>query len=186
MEAVLNSFLIVALSEIGDKTQLLALILATRFKQPKTILLGILAATLLNHFLVASFGGHAIDYVPRDWQSLVIAILFFVFGLWALIPDKMDESKECNWGPFLTTFVLFFLAEMGDKTQLATMALGAKYQATFAVTLGSTLGMMAANAPVVYFGKAALEKIPLKVVRICAALTFFLFGIYTLWNGVGF
>lgn len=178
METFLNSFFLVFISEIGDKTQLLALMLTLKFRTPWTILAGIFVATILNHALASWFGGVVAQFVPALYLKWILASLFFGFALWILIPDKEDEVKQKNgMGPFLTTVILFFLAEMGDKTQLATVALGAKYASTTLVTLGTTVGMMASNAMVIFFGDRILVKIPLKWVRIFACISFMLFAV---------
>jgi putative Ca2+/H+ antiporter (TMEM165/GDT1 family) len=177
MEIIFKSFLLVTATEMGDKTQLLAFMLATRFKKPWPILAGILAATLLNHLLAASLGqliAHAINPVYLKW---ILGIVFIAFGAWVLIPDKGEDGKtEERFGPFLTTLITFFLAEMGDKTQLSTVALAAQFHSTFLVTVGSTLGMIAADGPAVFFGDKMAEKIPMKWVRAFACFLFIAFG----------
>ncbi|MEN9836130.1 MAG: hypothetical protein RL011_2323 [Pseudomonadota bacterium] len=178
MEALLSSMLMVAVSEMGDKTQLLALLLMLRFRQPWAIMGGILAATLLNHGLAAWAGGWAAQLLSPTTLKYVLAALFFVFAAWILIPDKEDDaSAGSRYGAFLTTLVTFFLAEMGDKTQLATIALGARFQAPVVVTIGTTAGMLVADGLAVFFGEALTKKIPLKYVRIAAALLFVAFGV---------
>lgn len=178
MDAVLNSFFLVFISEIGDKTQLLALVLTMRFKKPWTIMAGIFVATLLNHAF-ASWGGAWISsQVSPKTMSYILAAIFIFFAGWILIPDKEEDLKESQkYGAFLTTTVAFFLAEMGDKTQLATVALGAKYASVWLVTIGTTLGMMASNFLAVFFGEKLLAKIPMKYIRIIASVMFLLFGI---------
>lgn len=178
MEAFLNSFLLVFASEMGDKTQLLTLVLTTRFKKPWTILAGVFVATLLNHALAASLGVWISSLVSPQHLLWILAVTFFAFGLWILIPDK-EENWETrgHWGAFGTTVVMFFIAEMGDKTQLATIALGARYAATAWVTLGSTMGMLASNALAIFMGQALLKKFPMKWVRLFACLLFFAFGL---------
>ena len=177
MEALFSSFLMVAVSEMGDKTQLLALVLMLRFRRPWPIMGGILAATLLNHGLAAWAGGWVAQLVSPTTLRYILAALFFVFALWILIPDKEDDDdKPSKYGAFLTTVVTFFLAEMGDKTQLATIALGARFQAPVVVTMGTTLGMLVADGLAVFFGESLTKKIPLKYVRIAAALLFAVFG----------
>lgn len=183
MEALINSFLLVFVSEMGDKTQLLALVLAAKFKKPVPILFGILVATLLNHALASYLGSYITGYVSPEVLKWALAATFVGFGLWMLIPDK-DEglNDKYNWGPFLTTTVTFFLAEMGDKTQLATVALGANYAAPLFVTLGTTLGMMGADGLAVFFGHRFTEKIPMKLVHRIASAIFILFGIAILFG----
>jgi putative Ca2+/H+ antiporter (TMEM165/GDT1 family) len=153
VEALINSFLLVFISEMGNKTQLLALVLAARFRKLIPIMFGILVATLLNHALASYVGTFATQLVSANILKWVLAATFIGFGLWMLIPDK-DEGFGDNhkWGPFLTTTVAFFFAEMGDKTQLATVALGAKFAAPLFVTAGTTLGMLGADGLAVFFG----------------------------------
>lgn len=182
MEAIFNSTILVFISEMGDKTQLLALVLAARFKKPWPILLGIFVATILNHYLASYVGSFVTQYFSESTLRITLALTFIGFGLWILVPDK-DEGLNENykWGAFVTTLIAFFLAEMGDKTQLATIALGARYNATVAVTIGSTLGMMLANAPAVFFGKWFTDRIPLNLVRRIASVLFIGFGIACFW-----
>ena len=168
MEALATSAVIVALAEIGDKTQLLAIVLATRFKRPWPIIAGILAATLANHFLAALVGAQAASWLDGKWFRYLVAASFVAMGLWTLVPDKYDEETEAKprFGPFLTTLVSFFLVEMGDKTQLATVALGARFHDVVAVAAGTTLGMMAANVPAVFLGNALIRRVPLRLVHL--------------------
>jgi putative Ca2+/H+ antiporter (TMEM165/GDT1 family) len=182
MEAFLSSTALVALAEIGDKTQLLALVLATRFRQPLPISLGILSATLANHALAALLGASAASWLDAGWFNTLVALTFVAMGLWTLVPDKLDDDERPRGGrgAFLTTLVAFFLVEIGDKTQIATIALAAKYQAVLAVTAGTTLGMMLANAPVVLLGDALVKRVPLKAVRIGAASLFVATGLWML------
>lgn len=184
MEAVLNSFILVLVSEMGDKTQLLALLLAARFRNPFPIMMGIFTATILNHALASYVGKFISDYFSAATLKWSLSATFIGFGLWVLIPDK-DEVYEDKrgWGPFLTTTVAFFFAEMGDKTQLATVALGAKYAEPFLVTVGTTCGMLWADGLAVFFGQKLTKKISMKVVRRIASALFILFGIGVL---VGF
>lgn len=178
MDAILSSFFLVFISEMGDKTQLLALVLTMRYKKPWTILAGVFVATLLNHAL-ASWGGAWISQqVSHQTMTYMLSAIFIIFAAWILIPDKEGELTESSkYGAFLTTMVAFFIAEMGDKTQLATVALGAKYSSVWLVTIGSTLGMMASNALAVFFGDKLLAKIPMKYIRIMASVMFLIFGI---------
>lgn len=189
MEAMLTSTLVVALAEIGDKTQLLAILLATRFKRPVPIILGILAATLANHFLAALVGQQVASLLSGVWFRYLIAASFILMAGWTLIPDKLDDDEgeqKSHGGAFLTTLIAFFLVEMGDKTQLATVALGARFDAVVPVTIGTTLGMMIANVPAVLFGSALLRYVPLKVVRWIAAGLFFVIGLWLLVQTAGF
>ncbi len=183
MDAFLHSTLLVALSEIGDKTQLLALILAARYRKVTPIILGILVATLANHAFAAWLGSFISDIGLNMYLPWFVALAFVVLGLWILIPDKVDEDEAVpkkDWGPFLTTTFLFFMAEMGDKTQIATIALGAQYTNLFAVIMGTTLGMMIANVPAVFFGDKVLTLVPMKYVRWAASALFVGFGVWQL------
>ncbi len=178
MESILNSFFLVFVSEMGDKTQLLALILAARFRRPIPILFGILVATILNHALASYVGDLITGYVSPTILKWALSLIFIAFGLWILIPDKEENVEEKpKWGPFLTTLVSFFLAEMGDKTQLATIALGAKYAAPLNVTFGTTLGMLGADGLAVIFGHRFTEKVPMKLIHRIASALFIIFGI---------
>lgn len=178
MDAIFNSFLLVFVSEMGDKTQLLSLVLAARFRKPIPIMFGILAATILNHALASYVGSFVTHYVSPEILKWILSASFIGFGLWILVPDKEDEFKDKhNWGPFLTTLVAFFFAEMGDKTQLATVALGAKYASPLWVTVGTTLGMLGADGLAVIFGHQFTEKIPMTWVHRVASLLFILFGV---------
>ena len=178
MEVLLQSFLLVAASEMGDKTQLLALVLALRFRNPVAIMSGILVATLLNHGVATLFGGWVSQQLSPDHLRIILTLIFIGFAAWILIPDKDEEGpKEARFGAFLTTVVTFFIAEMGDKTQLATIALGAKFQSPWLVTVGTTLGMLFADGLAVFFGERFTQKIPLKLVRIFAAISFAIFGL---------
>lgn len=182
MEAIINSTVLVFISEMGDKTQLLALILAAKFRKPVPIMLGIFIATLLNHALASYVGSFITNYFQADTLCWLLAGTFVAFGLWILIPDKDDGLKTTDrYGVFVTTLLAFFIAEMGDKTQLATVALGAKYTSIVAVTFGTTLGMMLANAPAVYFGQWFTDRIPMKWVHRIASVLFIGFGIACLW-----
>lgn len=166
---------------MGDKTQLLALVLAVRFRKPWTILAGVFVATICNHFLAAGFGDLISVYVPQETLKWILGGTFIVFAAWVLIPDKDEGLKERgHFGAFLTTVIAFFLAEMGDKTQLATIALGARYSDVVGVTMGSTLGMLASNALAIFCGPQLLKKIPMKWIRAFAAFLFLIFGIVVL------
>jgi Ca2+/H+ antiporter, TMEM165/GDT1 family len=183
MDAILHSFALVFVSEMGDKTQLLALILASRFRKPWTILAGILVATLLNHSLASWAGGWLSTSVSAEHLAWALALIFFAFAGWILIPDKDQDLKvEPKFGAFLTTVVSFFLAEMGDKTQLATLALGARFNSPLYVTLGTTSGMMVADALAIFLGERLTQKISMKWIRYFAAGLFFAFGVYILFG----
>jgi putative Ca2+/H+ antiporter (TMEM165/GDT1 family) len=182
MDAFITSTSLVALGEVGDKTQLLAFALACRYRVHWPILAGILIATLVNHGLSAWLGVFLAQTVPDNWLTLVLGVSFIALGLWMLIPDADEDLDDApRWGPFMASLVLFFLAEIGDKTQVATVALAARFdQAFVAVVAGTTLGMLIANAPVIWLGNRvrhpALEK---WVHRISAAL-FVILGVITL------
>ncbi|ODP38330.1 TMEM165/GDT1 family protein [Sphingomonas turrisvirgatae] len=182
MEAFLTSTAVVALAEIGDKTQLLAILLATRFKRPGPIVLGILVATLANHFLAALVGQQVASLLEGKWFRYLIAASFVAMGFWTLIPDKIAdlEDKPARFGAFLSTSIAFFLVEMGDKTQVATVALGARFAEVGWVTAGTTLGMMLANVPAVLLGNELIKRVPLSKVRFAAALLFLAIGIWLL------
>lgn len=178
MDALLNSFLLVFISEMGDKTQLLALVLAAKFRKPWPIMFGILIATILNHALASYVGSFITLYISPLILKWLLGGTFICFGLWMLIPDK-DEgfNEQHQWGPFLTTLVTFFFAEMGDKTQLATVALGAKFAMPMLVTLGTTLGMLGADGLAVFFGHRFTDKVPMKLVHRVASGIFIIFGL---------
>jgi len=160
LQAILSSFALVAASEMGDKTQLLAFSLAGRFRKPWAVMGGILVATVANHALASSVGVWIAEHVPRRVMAGILAATFFVFGLWTLRPDSLDaRDKPSRFGPFLTTAVLFFLAEMGDKTQLATVALAARFRDAVSVTVGTTLGMLAADGLAVVVGDRLAAKV---------------------------
>ncbi len=182
METFLTSTAVVALAEIGDKTQLLAILLATRFKRALPIILGILVATLANHFLAALVGQQVASILEGQWFRYVVAASFIAMAAWTLIPDKLDdlEDKPPRFGAFLTTTVAFFLVEMGDKTQVATVALGARFVELWWVTAGTTLGMMIANVPAVLLGNQLLKRVSLPIVRGFAAWLFLAIGLWLL------
>ena len=182
MEVLLTSTALVALAEMGDKTQLLALVLTARFHKRLPIIAGIFFATIANHALAALIGVQAAEWLEGPWFSAAIAISFIAMGLWTLIPDKFDENAapKSRRSAFLATLIAFFLAEIGDKTQLATVALGAQFEDVLLVTVGTTVGMMLANVPVVVFGKALMRRIPLKAVHIVAAALFIAIGVWML------
>ena len=178
MDAFINSFFLVFASEMGDKTQILALILTARYKKPWVILFGVFVATVLNHALASWLGGWLSTQISPEALKWTLAGIFFAFAAWILIPDKEDGlDKESRFGPFVTTVITFFLAEMGDKTQLATIALGARYASPVMVTFGSTLGMMGSNALAIFLGDKLLKRIPMKWVRVFACILFVLFGV---------
>ncbi len=181
MDALINSFLLVFVSEMGDKTQLLALVLTARFQKPWTILAGVFVATILNHALAAYAGGWVASLVEPQTLKWILALSFFVFAFWILIPDKEEELKSPGrFGAFLTTVIAFFIAEMGDKTQLATIALGAQYSSLMMVTLGTTLGMMGSNSLAIFMGNQLLQKISMTWIRRIACLSFLIFGVMIL------
>ena len=182
MEAFLISTGIVALAEIGDKTQLLAFILAAKFRKPLPIIAGILLATLANHGFAGALGSWITAVVSLETLRWVLGISFIAMAGWTLIPDKFDEddAKLARFGVFGTTLLAFFLAEMGDKTQVATVALAAQYQAFYSVVAGTTLGMMIANVPAVLLGDRIAERMPVRLVHCIAAAIFAILGIATL------
>ncbi|RJG24168.1 TMEM165/GDT1 family protein [Massilia cavernae] len=182
MEAILISTGIVALAEIGDKTQLLAFLLAAKFRRPVPIVLGILVATLANHAFAAAVGAWINTMLGPEVMRWVLGVSFLGMAAWTLIPDQIDEDGAGigKYGVFLTTVIAFFLAEMGDKTQIATVALAARYDAMLDVVIGTTLGMMVANVPAVYFGERAASRLSLKLVHGLAAALFAALGIATL------
>ncbi|MCC7268258.1 MAG: TMEM165/GDT1 family protein [Caulobacteraceae bacterium] len=184
MEALLVSSGLVAIAEIGDKTQLLAILLAARFRKPWPILAGILVATLANHAMAATVGAVAGRFLEGPWVKWVLGGAFIAFAIWALIPDKFedDEAPKLRTGAsiFWTTTIAFFLVEMGDKTQVATVALAARFHNVLLVAAGTTLGMMVANAPAVWLGEAAATRLPLKLIRILAAACFAGIGVWIL------
>ncbi|MFT4045717.1 MAG: TMEM165/GDT1 family protein [Solimonas sp.] len=183
MEAFLVSTGAVLLGEIGDKTMLLALVLATRFRRPLPVIAGILVATLLNHALAGLLGGWVRTVVPAGWLPWIVGGLFIAVGLWALVPDQIDEEEAAPQGSgsaFLVTAIAFFLAEIGDKTQIATTLLAARFDSLPAVVAGTTTGMMLADVPVIFVGAALATKLPLRVIRIAAAGLFIVIGVTTL------
>lgn len=183
MEAFLISIGVVVLAEFGDKTQLLALILATRFKKPLPIILGIFFATGLNHCLAGAVGMWISTIITPKMLRWTLGISFICMAFWTLIPDKIDHDEGQlgkNLGVFGATFLTFFLAEMGDKTQIATISLTAHYSAPLLVISGTTLGMLIADIPAVFIGNTFAEKIPMKLVHSIAAIIFLMFGLFTL------
>ena len=190
MEALLVSTGVVALAEIGDKTQLLAFILAARFKRPLPIILGILAATLVNHGLAGALGAWITSVVQPQVLRWVLGLSFIGMAIWTLIPDKIEDEETQiarRFGVFGATLVTFFLAEMGDKTQIATVAMAAHYASPWVVVAGTTLGMLLADVPAVFVGDKLSQRIPMKLVHSVAAGIFALLGVATLAGaGAGF
>ncbi|MDO4579829.1 MAG: TMEM165/GDT1 family protein [Acinetobacter sp.] len=185
MYEFLISTAIVALAEMGDKTQLLALLLAARFRKPLPILLAILAATLINHGLSAALGQWITTILSPEILHWILALGFIGMAIWMLIPDQLDDENESinkwqKYGVFGATFILFFLAEIGDKTQIATVALAARFDSIFWVMIGTTLGMMIANAPAVFIGNKMAEKLPVSLIHKIGALIFLIIGVSTL------
>lgn len=187
MEALLVSIGVVTLAEIGDKTQLLALLLAVRFRRPWPIVWGILLATLVNHALAGAVGQLVGQLLSDTWLYSLLAVSFIAVAAWTLVPDKLDDDNTppiSRYGAFMAALVAFFLAEMGDKTQVATVVLAAQFDAYLWVVLGTTLGMMLANVPVVFLGNAAAGKLPLDLIRRITALIFLLLGLYAGWQAL--
>ncbi|MFA7601377.1 MAG: TMEM165/GDT1 family protein [Novosphingobium sp.] len=187
MEALLTSIAVVALAEIGDKTMLLAIVLAARLRAPWQILAGIFAATIANHALAALVGREVAGLVDAPWFRIAVALGFIAMAAWTLVPDKLDDEQgfRHRGSAFVTTTIAFFLVEMGDKTQIATVALGAQYHSVLAVATGTTIGMMIANAPAVFLGEELVRRISLKATRIAAALLFLALGLWQLSSALG-
>ena len=184
MQALWTSALLVALAEIGDKTQLLSFVLAAKLRRPYAIMAGILVATLLNHALAGSLGVWLASLVAPQTLNWIVGLSFIGFGLWTLRPDTLgNDPRLLGAGAFVTTTIAFFLAEMGDKTQLATVALAARFHDLTWVVLGTTLGMMVANVPAVIVGEKLAHRVPMKLVRWLAATLFIALGLATLING---
>lgn len=183
MDALLTSTVLVAVAEIGDKTQLLSFVLAAQLRKPLVIMTGILAATALNHLLAGSVGALLAQALPQHVLAWIVGLSFVGFGVWALKPDSLDDTPQLHRaGAFVTSFVAFFLAEMGDKTQFATVALAARFEALAQVVVGTTLGMMIANVPAVWIGDRLAQQIPMKAVRLGAAALFIAVGALTIWR----
>lgn len=180
MEALLVSTGIIALAEIGDKTQLLALVLAARFRRPWPILLGVLVATLANHALAAALGAWITTVLGPDALRWILGLSFIAMAVWTLVPDRLDEpgvDTPARRGVFAATVIAFFLIEMGDKTQVATVALAAQYATWAMVVIGTTLGMLLANAPAIFVGHQVAGRVSLPLIRSIAAALFFVFGV---------
>jgi putative Ca2+/H+ antiporter (TMEM165/GDT1 family) len=188
MESLIVSAGVVALAEIGDKTQLLAFILAARFKKPVPIILGILVATIANHGLAGALGAWITAMVSPEILRWVLGLSFIGMAIWTMIPDKMEDEKDARvteqFGVFGATLVTFFLAEMGDKTQIATVAMAAHYATAVMVVIGTTIGMLIADVPAVFIGDKLSSKLPMKLVRSIAAAIFAILGLATLF-GIG-
>jgi putative Ca2+/H+ antiporter (TMEM165/GDT1 family) len=187
MEAFLVSTGIVALAEMGDKTQLLSLVLAARYRRPWTIILGILVATVANHACAGALGEWITSVLGREALRWGLGASFLAMAAWMAIPDSIDDAAAAKerFGVLGTTIVAFFLAEMGDKTQIATVALAARYAAFAAVVIGTTLGMMLANVPAVLLGERLAGRVPLRLTRAVAAVVFALLGALVVWDGLG-
>lgn len=188
MEAFLVSLVVVAIAEIGDKTQLLAFVLAARFRRPLPIIAGIAVATLLNHAVAGWLGVFLAGLADAGWLRWLVGASFLLFAAWALVPDKLDDGgpRTTGAGAFAATTIAFFLVEIGDKTQIATVALAATYQALTAVVLGTSLGLLMVNIPAVVMGAGAARRLPMTWIRRGAAVSFAALGIATLagWTGV--
>ena len=188
LEAFAASTAVVALAEIGDKTMLLAIVLAARLRRPWQIIAGIFAATIANHALAALVGREVAGLLEAPWFRIAVALGFIAMAAWTLVPDTLDDDEDSvrqRGNAFLTTLVSFFLVEMGDKTQVATIALAAHYKAVIAVAAGTTIGMMIANAPAVFLGEALVKRISLKATRIAAASLFLVLGLWQLADALG-
>jgi Ca2+/H+ antiporter, TMEM165/GDT1 family len=183
VHAFLVSTGLVALAEIGDKTQILALMLAARFRRPLPIVFGILVATLANHAGAGLAGILLGNLLTGEWLRWIVGLSFLGMAVWALIPDKYEENAGAlgSGGAFVTTVIVFFLAEIGDKTQIATIGLAARFDQLYAVVLGTTLGMMIANVPAVILGDRLAGRLPLRAIRYTAALVFAALGIATIF-----
>jgi putative Ca2+/H+ antiporter (TMEM165/GDT1 family) len=184
-EAMMVSTGVVTLAEMGDKTQLLAFLLAARFKKPIPIILGILIATLLNHGLAGALGTWITSILSPELLRWLLGLSFLGMAFWILIPDKIDDTDQPNiarYGVFITTLVTFFLAEIGDKTQIATVALAANYSAPITVVIGTTLGMMLADVPAVFLGSSFAKRLPLRLIHLIAAGIFAILGLLVLFK----
>ena len=188
-EGQLGVFLLTCITfffaEIGDKTQLLSFALAARYRKRSAIILAIFVATLVNHALAGSLGVLIAHWLSPRATALLVGVGFLAFGAWALVPDKLDEAPKTHGGVFMTTLIAFFIAEMGDKTQLATIGLGARFASPVAVVLGTTIGMMIANVPAVFVGHELLKYVPLNIVRMIAAVLFLVIGLWVIAQTAG-
>jgi len=183
ISTVLTSASVVALAEIGDKTMLLAILLVSRMRKPWAILAGIFCATVVNHLLAAFVGSEVSGLLDAKWFRIVVSLGFLAMAAWTLVPDKIDDDEAAvrsHGGAFLTTVIAFFLVEIGDKTQIATIALAAHYHSVIDVAFGTTLGMMIADGPAVFLGEALVRRISLRAARIGAALLFLILGLWQL------
>jgi putative Ca2+/H+ antiporter (TMEM165/GDT1 family) len=187
MDALLASIGLVAVAEIGDKTQLLSLMLAARYRQPWPIAAGVLLATLANHGLAGALGHFVAGHVPPDYLRWGIGLSFLGLGIWALFPDDAPDEPSpalSRWGCFIVSLVAFFLAEMGDRTQFATIALGARFDSLTMVVVGTTIGMMLANGPAIWLGARMGHRLPLRLIRALAGLMFAAMGLWVIIEGI--
>jgi putative Ca2+/H+ antiporter (TMEM165/GDT1 family) len=186
LEPFFTSVAVVAVGEIGDKTQLLAIVLAAKFKKPVPIILGVLCATMLNHVMASTLGYYASAWLAGPLFRLAVGVSFLAMAGWALIPDKMDDDLKTvsRGGVFLTTLLTFFVVEIGDKTQIATTLLAARFHQISLVTAGTTIGMMIADVPAIFMGEAVTKVVPLRVVRIAAAGIFAMIGVWVLLDAL--
>ncbi len=185
MEAFLVSISTVAIAEMGDRTQLLSLVLATRYRRPWPIIAGVLVATIANHGLAGALGVWLGSLLTPAVMDAIVGVSMIVMALWTLKPDKLeDDAPEARAHPFVATVIAFFIAEIGDKTQIATMALAAAYTHLLPVVIGTTCGMLAANVPVVFLGKVFADRLPLRTIRFVAAGLFVVLGVVFLWRAV--
>jgi Ca2+/H+ antiporter, TMEM165/GDT1 family len=182
MEVFLVSTMVVGLAEIGDKTQILSMMLAARFQRPLPIIFGILFATIANHAAAGLVGKYFGDLLSGLWMRWILGLSFLSVAAWAFFPDKYEGNDRTfsRWGAFISTLVAFFIAEIGDKTQIATVGLAARFEQFYPVVAGTTLGMMLANVPVVLLGNKVADKLPVKAIRITAAAAFAVIGFLTL------
>ena len=181
METIVLSALVVALAEIGDKTQVLAVLLGARFRKPWAVIAGIVFATLANHVFAALLGYYAASFIAGTWFRYLVAIAFIAMAAWALVPETFGETPSLgNRGAFIATLVAFFLVEIGDKTQVAAIALAARFHSIWLVTLGTTLGVLIADAPAVFFAEAATRVVPVKSMRLISAGVFLVLGLWAL------
>lgn len=187
MESFLVSTGIVALAEMGDKTQLLAFVLAARFRKPLPIIAGILVATIINHVLASIVGLSIASFINPIVLSWILGLSFLAMAIWILIPDSIDdeETKPLKFGVFITTVILFFMAEMGDKTQIATVMLAAKYQSVLWVSMGTTFGMMLANVPAVYVGDRLAKRMSIERIHQIVAFVFVIFAVLSISHALG-